>query len=110
MNIELKQYQETAVDQLTTTVKELLAKDGMKKVCVFQAPTGSGKTIMTAKFIEDLIKELPDEDMCFVWVTVGKGDLHLQSKHSLERIFGGAPRVSLVEQEFQRSVRVKKSR
>lgn len=100
MNIELKQYQETAVDQLTATVKELLAKDGMKKVCVFQAPTGSGKTIMTAKFIEELIKELPDEDMCFVWVTVGKGDLHLQSKHSLEKIFGGAPRVSLVEEEF----------
>ncbi len=100
MNIELKQYQEMAVDQLTATVKELLAKDGMKKVCVFQAPTGSGKTIMTAKFIEELIKELPDEDMCFVWVTVGKGDLHLQSKHSLERIFGGAPRVSLVEEEF----------
>ena len=54
MNIELKQYQETAVDQLTATVKELLTKDGMKKVCVFQAPTGSGKTIMTAKFIRDI--------------------------------------------------------
>ncbi len=100
MNIDLKEYQEKAVDELTSTVKGLLSKEGMKKICVFQAPTGSGKTIMTAKFIEEFIKELPDEDMCFVWVTVGKGDLHLQSKHSLERIFGGAPRVSLVEEEF----------
>ncbi|MCP4365154.1 MAG: DEAD/DEAH box helicase family protein [Planctomycetes bacterium] len=100
MNIDLKQYQETAVDELTSTVKSLLSNEGMKKVCVFQAPTGSGKTIMTAKFIEELIKELTSEDMCFVWVTVGKGDLHLQSKHSLERIFDGAPRVSLVEEEF----------
>ncbi len=100
MNIDLKEYQEKAVDDLTNTVKGLLSKDGMKKICVFQAPTGSGKTIMTAKFIEELIKELFDEDMCFVWVTVGKGDLHLQSKHSLEKIFGGAPRVSLVEEEF----------
>ncbi len=100
MNIDLKGYQEKAVDELTSTVKGLLSKDGMKKICVFQAPTGSGKTIMTAKFIEELIRELPDEDMCFVWVTVGKGDLHLQSKHSLERIFGGSPRVSLVEEEF----------
>lgn len=100
MNINLKRYQETAVDQLVDAVKGLLGKDGQKKVCVFQSPTGSGKTVMTAKFIENLIKELPDEDMCFIWVSVGKGDLHLQSKYSLERIFAGSPRVSLVEEEF----------
>jgi type III restriction enzyme len=100
MNISLKSYQENAVDELLSSVKGLLGKEGIKKVCVFQAPTGSGKTVMTAKFIEELIKELPDEDICFVWVTVGKGNLHLQSKHSLEKIFGGAPRVSLVEEEF----------
>lgn len=100
MNINLKPYQETAVDELIASVKGLLGKEGQKKVCVFQAPTGSGKTVMTAKFIEGLVRELPGEDICFVWVTIGKGDLHLQSKHSLERIFGGAPRVSLVEEEF----------
>ena len=55
---------------------------------------------MTAKFIEEIIKELPDDDLCFVWVSIGKGDLHLQSKRSLEEVFGGAPRVSLVEEEF----------
>src|SRR3989338_7345271 len=96
MNIELKPYQETAVEKLVATVKTLLGKDGQKKVCIFQAPTGSGKTIMTAKFIEEIIKELVDEDLCFVWVSIGKGALHLQSKRSLEDIFGGAPRVSLV--------------
>ncbi|MGB3922173.1 MAG: DEAD/DEAH box helicase family protein [Minisyncoccia bacterium] len=100
MNINLKQYQETAVGELIAAVKTLLKKEGNKKVCVFQAPTGSGKTIMTAKFIEEIIKELIDEDLCFVWVSIGKGDLHLQSKRSLEELFGGAPRVSLVEEEF----------
>jgi len=100
MNINLKNYQEKAVGELVASYKSLLAKDEPKKVCVFQAPTGSGKTLMTAKFIEELIRELPEEDLCFVWVSIGKGDLHLQSKHSLERIFGGAPRVSLVEEEF----------
>ena len=100
MNIDLKPYQEKAVDELVNSVKGLLYREGIKKVCVFQAPTGSGKTVMTAKFIEDLMKELPDEDMCFVWVTIGKGNLHLQSKHSLEKIYTGAPRVSLVEEEF----------
>lgn len=100
MNINLKNYQEKAVGELIASFKTLLSKDEQKKVCVFQAPTGSGKTLMTAKFIEELIRELPETDLCFVWVSIGKGDLHLQSKHSLERIFGGAPRVSLVEEEF----------
>src|SRR3989338_5391022 len=100
MNFDLKEYQEKAVDELTSTVKVLLSKGGMKKVCVFQAPTGSGKTLMTAKFIEELIKELSDQDLCFVWVTIGKGELHLQSKHALEKIYSGVPRVSLVEEEF----------
>ena len=100
MNINLKQYQETAVGELIATIKTLLTKDGEKKVCVFQAPTGSGKTLMTAKFIEEIIRELPETDLCFVWVSIGKGELHLQSKRSLEKVFGGAPRVSLVEEEF----------
>lgn len=100
MNINLKEYQEKAVDQLTVKVKSLLEREGAGEVCVFQAPTGSGKTIMTAKFIEGIIREMPGNDLCFVWVSIGKGNLHLQSKHSLERIFGGSPRVSLIEAEF----------
>ncbi len=100
MNIDLKPYQERAVNQLIETTVKLLGYDGPGEVCVFQAPTGSGKTIMTAKYIEGLIKELPKEDFCFVWMSIGKGDLHLQSKHSLERVFAGFPRVTLVEDAF----------
>jgi len=85
MNINLKPYQEKAVGQLVETTIKLLEHDGPGEVCVFQAPTGSGKTIVTAKFIEGLIKELPNEDLCFVWMSIGKGDLHLQSKHALEK-------------------------
>jgi len=100
MNINLKNYQEKAVGELIATFKTLLTKEEQKNVCVFQAPTGSGKTLMTAKFIEEIIREVPEMDLCFVWISIGKGELHLQSKHSLERVFGGAPRVSLVEEEF----------
>lgn len=59
MNIDLKPYQEKAVNQLIETTVKLLGYDGPGEVCVFQAPTGSGKTIMIAKYIESLIKELP---------------------------------------------------
>ncbi len=100
MNINLKPYQEKAVNQLIETAVKLLDFDGPGEALVFQAPTGSGKTIMTAKFIEGLIKELPNDDICFVWMSIGKGDLHLQSKHSLERVFAGFPRVTLAEEEF----------
>jgi type III restriction enzyme len=100
MNINLKNYQEKAVGELIAAFKILLTKEEQKKVCVFQAPTGSGKTLMTAKFIEEIIREVPEMDLCFVWISIGKGELHLQSKNSLERVFGGAPRVSLVEEEF----------
>ncbi|MFA7000306.1 MAG: DEAD/DEAH box helicase family protein [Candidatus Paceibacterota bacterium] len=100
MNINLKPYQEKAVNQLIETAVKLLDFDGPGEALVFQAPTGSGKTIMTAKFIEGLIKELPNEDICFVWMSIGKGELHLQSKHSLEKVFAGFPRVTLAEEEF----------
>ena len=71
-----KEYQVKAIGQLVKSVSELLAKDASNKVCVFQSPTGSGKTVMVAKFIEEIIKELPEIDLCFLWVSIGKGDLH----------------------------------
>jgi len=98
--IILKAYQETKVDELIKTVSKLINLDANNKVCVFQSPTGSGKTLMMAKFIEDIIKELPDIDLCFLWVSIGKGELHRQSKKSLDYIFDGFPNCTLVEEEF----------
>ncbi|MBP8994378.1 MAG: DEAD/DEAH box helicase family protein [Bacteroidales bacterium] len=100
MTYGTKEYQVNAIGQLVKSVSELLAKDTNNKVCVFQSPTGSGKTVMVAKFIEEIIKELSETDLCFLWVSIGKGDLHKQSKKSLERIFDGFPNVNLLEEEF----------
>ena len=79
-----KEYQVNAIEQLVKSVSELLAKDTNNKVCVFQSPTDSGKTVMVAKFIEEIIKELSETDLCFLWVSIGKGDLHKQSKNILK--------------------------
>lgn len=101
MAYENKDYQIIAIDQLVESVSELLIReDKDNKVCIFQSPTGSGKTVIVAKFIEEIIKELPETDLCFLWVSIGKGDLHKQSKKSLERIFDGFPKVNLLEEEF----------
>lgn len=99
-NFNLKEFQVRTIENLTKSVSELLSIDAENKVCVFQSPTGSGKTIMVAKFIEVLIKELVAEDFCFLWVSIGKGDLHRQSKKSLEKVFEGFPRCALLEDEF----------
>lgn len=100
MTYSNKDYQVTAIDQLIKATTELLTKDAKDKVCVFQSPTGSGKTVMVAKFIEGIIKDLPDTELCFLWVSIGKGELHKQSKRSLETIFDGFPKCNLVEDAF----------
>lgn len=103
MNINLKKYQETALNDLIYHTSYFLDRNGKGEVIVFQAPTGSGKTIVMAKYVEDLIKERNKEDLCFIWLSIGKGELHIQSKKSLENVFGGSPKVSLVEAEFNGS-------
>ena len=97
---ELKEYQRKAVNELLASFAQMLAREERKKICVFQAPTGSGKTLMTAMFISELIKENPSEDLCFLWVSIGKGELHLQSKKALDKVFQGFPEVNLLENEF----------
>jgi type III restriction enzyme len=96
----LKSFQKVAVNNLVDSCSSLLDKSIRQSVCVLCAPTGSGKTVMAAAFIEGLIARREDE-ICFVWVTIGKGELQIQSRNSLRRYLNGSPRVSLVDSEFQ---------
>ena len=83
--IDLKDYQETAIEKLRTETNELLElSEG--KVCVFKAPTGSGKTLMTAEFLKRLVTHRNDKKkLSFIWISVNK--LHDQSKESLEKYY-----------------------
>lgn len=83
--MQLKDYQNTAIKKLLTRSKELLAQSGEKKV-IFKAPTGSGKTIMTAEFLKQLIddKEIKTP-LSFIWTAPRK--LHTQSKEKLEKYY-----------------------
>lgn len=83
--MQLKDYQNTAIKKLLTRSKELLAQIGEKKV-IFKAPTGSGKTIMTAEFLKQLIddKEIKTP-LSFIWTAPRK--LHTQSKEKLEKYY-----------------------
>lgn len=100
MSINLKPFQESTVSELVRKISTLLTNGFSNSVCVFQSPTGSGKTLMTAYTILNLIQENQDLDLCFIWVSIGKGELHIQSKNKLKKYFNGFPRISLVEDEF----------
>lgn len=95
---KLKDYQRTAINQLLqfTNIYLITPKN---ETIVFQAPTGSGKTITIARYIQDITEE-SDEDLCFLWISIGKGDLHRQSQKSVKREIGEAIECSLLEDEF----------
>ncbi|MDZ7611545.1 MAG: DEAD/DEAH box helicase family protein [Candidatus Moranbacteria bacterium] len=83
--MQLKDYQNTAIKKLLSRSKEMIGQSGEKKV-IFKAPTGSGKTIMSAEFLKQLVddKEVKTP-LSFIWTAPRK--LHAQSKEKLEKYY-----------------------
>jgi len=87
IGLVLKDYQNLAIEKLKSESNELLDL-GNGKLAIFEAPTGSGKTIMIGEFLKRLVNPLDREDsktFSFIWISVR--DLHNQSKKSLENNF-----------------------
>ena len=83
--ITLGNYQEEAIASLKETVEKLL-RSSEKEICIFQAPTGSGKTLMVSEVLKRLVKNRKDDrKFSFVWVSVRM--LHEQSKEKLEKYY-----------------------
>jgi type III restriction enzyme len=83
--MQLKIYQENAIDDLLTKTKRLLGYSGNKKL-VFKSPTGSGKTIMTAEFLKQLVDDRDiKQSLGFIWTAPRQ--LHIQSREKLENYF-----------------------
>jgi len=95
---QLMPFQEKAVDKLIKRTKDFLEEDG-HEIIVFQAPTGAGKTFMATKYIEEIVKEVSD-DLCFLWISIGKGELHKQSMKAVKREISKEMECSLIEEEF----------
>ncbi|MEA2099235.1 MAG: DEAD/DEAH box helicase family protein [Campylobacterota bacterium] len=97
---QLKRYQDKAISKLISRTHELFKENPDKATIIFQSPTGSGKTFMMSHYIEETIKEFPNDDICFLWISIGTGMLHQQSYYSLKKSFNGFPDVYLLENEF----------
>jgi type III restriction enzyme len=83
--MELKSYQEQAVESLKSKMENVL-KSPESGVVIFQAPTGSGKTLMVSQLLKRLVRNRSDgRRFSFIWVSVRM--LHEQSKEKLEKYY-----------------------
>ena len=95
---ELKNYQLNAISQLMGFT-DMFLNTPKNETIVFQSPTGSGKTVTIARYILELT-EKSTEDLCFLWISIGKGDLQVQSYKSVRKEIGDSIECSLLENEF----------
>jgi len=89
--IALKPYQEEAVNALVKDTYKLLKQPSGRLKMVFKAPTGAGKTVTMAAYLNQLCQELPDKldvpnrNVAFIWIAPNQ--LHLQSFNALKNYF-----------------------
>ena len=86
--MELKDFQKTAIDQLSLTFLDLWKTSKYRLPLVFKAPTGAGKTIMMAEFLKCLDDNYQfHEDKAYIWVSFGGDESYSQSKSKLYHYF-----------------------
>lgn len=94
----LKPFQETAVAQLKEKFLTLWKLGDHNLNLTFKSPTGSGKTIMMAQFLRDIVSDprFSHADVGFLWIT-NSDTLAMQSKDKLFSYYGGASENPLID-------------
>ena len=94
----LKPFQESAVSKLKDQFLDLWKSNSDRIPLVFKSPTGSGKTIMLAQFLRDIISDprFIGNDVAFLWMSKGP-TLVEQSKNKLFEYYGGASELELLD-------------
>lgn len=83
--MKLKDYQQQAAENLHRKVENSL-RSSENEVVIFQAPTGSGKTVMVSELLKEIVRNRRDDKrFSFIWVSVRM--LHEQSKEKLEKYY-----------------------
>lgn len=87
----LKDYQTRAVEELTEKTLSLLQIPRTRQKLVFKAPTGAGKTVMIAAWLQRLAEllpnllTLPERRLAYLWIAPNA--LHEQSSLRLRSFF-----------------------
>ena len=98
MLYNLKTYQRDAVDEIKEYFDLYFDKENKK--IVLKSPTGSGKTLMISSVIEEEVDGRENDNFCFVWASIGKGELQKQSYQSVKSYVQGHPVCTLLEEDF----------
>lgn len=94
----LKPFQEKAVSNLKNEFLALWKLPQYNLPLVFKSPTGSGKTIMLAQFLRDIVSDprFEGNDTAFVWFSFSE-ESYQQSKKKLFDYYGGASELDLID-------------
>ncbi|WKZ29441.1 MAG: DEAD/DEAH box helicase family protein [Patescibacteria group bacterium] len=94
----LKPFQEQAVAKLKNEFLSLWKSPHHNVPLVFKSPTGSGKTIMLAQFLRDIVSDprFQGNDVAFLWFSFSE-DSYVQSKEKLFAYYGGASELDLLD-------------
>lgn len=94
----LKPFQEIAISQLKEKFLSLWRLGDYNLTLTFKSPTGSGKTIMMAQFLRDIVSDprFLNNDVGFLWMT-NSDSLAMQSKDKLFQYYGGASENPLLD-------------
>lgn len=69
--------------------ESLLRKCADHEEIILSAPTGSGKTVLVSRFIDDYLDENPNT--VFLWLCPGAGGLERQSQDTFDAVTSGIP-------------------
>lgn len=112
MKIDLKGFQETAVEELIKKLnpaKREVAEGGDHQAVILAAPTGSGKTVITAALIEEILtgsdRFTAEPDAVFLWLS----DQPALNEQSKKRIASASTKLGnndliLVDTDFDREM------
>ncbi|MGB5981998.1 MAG: DEAD/DEAH box helicase family protein [Nonlabens sp.] len=101
--ITLKNYQDKAVTALLEDTFASLQLPSARHKMVFKAPTGAGKTVTMAAYLNQLATEIPDRleltkrKVAFIWFAPNQ--LHIQSYFSLKSYFEGLRTIKPIQFE-----------
>jgi len=96
----LKEFQEKAVKDLLGKTFDTLNTPQTQIPILLEAPTGSGKTVMMASYLERLIEELPlqpglSDNLAFIWFA--PNTLHIQSFLSLQKLYSDTNKLNCID-------------
>lgn len=87
----LKSYQDKAVRNLIEETDRIIKKRTTRNKLILKAPTGSGKTVVMAEYLNKFVQEaqskieLPHRQFAFIWIAPNQ--LHIQSYQKIRDYF-----------------------